>query len=228
VPQLRQGDLTNGRIYKITYGSAKSATVDLSKLSDAELVKLQTHKNDWYVRHARRLLHERILSAGAMAPATEIALKDLLAHADPVIRLRALWALNSGLNPRAPHLRIDDKSEHVRAWTVTSIVESGQVGKDSPFLSALVTLAQSDPSPVVRLALASGLQRLPVADRVPIAEALIGHEEDATDANLPLMTWYGIEPIVSSDREKALTLLAKSKIPLVRQHITRRLAEKAK
>src|SRR6185436_12385701 len=170
-------DLTNGRIYKITYGSAKSATVDLSKLSDAELVKLQTHKNEWYVRHARRLLHERILSAGAMAPATEIALKDLLAHADPVIRLRALWALNSGLNPRAPHLRIDDKSEHVRAWTVTSIVESGQVGKDSPFLSALVTLAQSDPSPVVRLALASGLQRLPVADRVPIAEALIGHEE---------------------------------------------------
>ena len=42
------------------------------------------------------------------------------------------------------------------------------------------------------------------------------------------MYWYGIEPIVSSDREKALALIAKGKIPLVRQFITRRIAEKAK
>ena len=221
-------DLTNGRIYKITYGSAKSATVDLSKLSDAELVKLQTHKNEWYVRHARRLLHERILAAGAMAPEIGIALQNLLPDPNPVIRLRALWALNSGLNSRAPYFRIDDKNEHVRAFSVTVLVESGQAGQDGPVRTALVTLAQSDPSPVVRLALASGLQRLPVADRLPIAEALMGHEENATDANLPLMYWYGIEPIVSTDKEKAVALLAKAKIPLLRQFITRRIASLAK
>jgi hypothetical protein len=221
-------DLTNGRIYKITYGSAKSATVDLSKLSDAELVKLQTHKNEWYVRHARRLLHERILAAGAMAPEIGIALQNLLPDPNPVIRLRALWALNSGLNSRAPYFRIDDKNEHVRAFSATVLVESGQAGQDGPVRTALVTLAQSDPSPVVRLALASGLQRLPVADRLPIAEALMGHEEDATDANLPLMYWYGIEPIVSTDKEKAVALLAKAKIPLLRQFITRRIASLAK
>ena len=95
-------------------------------------------------------------------------------------------------------------------------------------LSRLTALAKDDKSPVVRLALASGLQRLPVADRFPIAEALVAREEDAADLNLPLMYWYGIEPIVSSDREKAMGLIVKAKIPLVRQHITRRLASLAK
>jgi hypothetical protein len=32
---------------------------DLARLSDAELVRLQLHKNDWFVTHARRLLQER-------------------------------------------------------------------------------------------------------------------------------------------------------------------------
>ena len=31
------------------------------KLTDAELVRLQLHRNDWHVRHARRLLHELLL-----------------------------------------------------------------------------------------------------------------------------------------------------------------------
>src|SRR5262245_56713398 len=55
-------DRSNGRIYKICYRGAKPVTkVDLSKKSFAELVQLQLHENDWYVRHARRLLMERAL-----------------------------------------------------------------------------------------------------------------------------------------------------------------------
>jgi hypothetical protein len=42
------------------------------------------------------------------------------------------------------------------------------------------------------------------------------------------MIWYGIEPLVSSDRDRAVALLAKARIPLVRQNITRRLASLAK
>ena len=52
-------DRTNGRIYKVTFGDVKASPVDLSKLSDAELVQLQLHPNDWQVRHVRRLLQER-------------------------------------------------------------------------------------------------------------------------------------------------------------------------
>ena len=83
-------------------------------------------------------------------------------------------------------------------------------------------------SPRVRLTLASALQRLSLKDRWPIAEALVAHSEDAKDANIPLMIWYGIEPAVAADRKRAIQLLAKTKIPLIRRYIARRLAETAK
>jgi hypothetical protein len=79
--------------------------------------------------------------------------------------------------------------------------------------------------PILRLALASALQRLPLDDRWPIAEALILHGEDAKDHNLPQMYWYAIEPLVPANPDKALDLAAKSQIPLVSQNIARRLAE---
>jgi len=82
-----------------------------------------------------------------------------------------------------------------------------------------------DPMPAVRLAIASALQRLPLDDRWPIAEALIAHGEDAKDHNLPQMYWYAIEPLVPANPERALALAAKSQIPLIAQHIARRLAE---
>src|SRR5262249_51583573 len=49
----------NGRIYKISYGEGRTKQVDLAKLTDRELAELTLHKNDWYVRHARRILQER-------------------------------------------------------------------------------------------------------------------------------------------------------------------------
>src|SRR5262249_21264274 len=49
-------DRSNGRIFKVTYGKPAPWKGDLAKLSDAELVQRQLHKNDWHVRHARRLL----------------------------------------------------------------------------------------------------------------------------------------------------------------------------
>ncbi|MBI4658890.1 MAG: hypothetical protein HY735_08610 [Verrucomicrobia bacterium] len=46
----------NGRLFKITFGAPKMATPDLARLPDAELVKLQLHKNEWHAGHARLLL----------------------------------------------------------------------------------------------------------------------------------------------------------------------------
>lgn len=74
----------------------------------------------------------------------------------------------------------------------------------------------------LRLAIASSLQKLPLADRWNIAEALIQHSEDATDHNLPQMYWYAIEPLVPADPDRALALAANSKIPLVSENIARR------
>jgi len=55
---------------------------------------------------------------------------------------------------------------------------------------------------------------------------LLSHAGDAADKDLPLLTWYGIEPAVAADPAKAALLLAKCQVPQVRQFITRRLTAK--
>jgi hypothetical protein len=84
---------TTGRIYKMTYGDAKQQPIDLAKKSDAELIELQLHKNDWYVRHARRLLAERAAAGQDMKQVHEQLLTMLEKNPDQTRRLRALWAL---------------------------------------------------------------------------------------------------------------------------------------
>ena len=189
-----------GRIYRISYGDPKKAEVDLRKLPSAELVKLQLDRNDWFVRHARRILQER-----GPDPAVHAALLDILkTNPDVTRKLRALWALyvTEGTFDVLSH-----ENEHLRAWGV----HLGGTLKD-------------DPSPVVRLAIASALQRMPLEERWDVAAALLAHAEDAEDHNLPLMIWYGVEPLVTLDTPRALKLAAGAKIPRVRQYITRRVA----
>ncbi|MCS5575282.1 MAG: c-type cytochrome, partial [Pseudomonadales bacterium] len=81
-----------------------------------------------------------------------------------------------------------------------------------------------DPSPVVRLYLASALQKIPAKQRWSIAAGLLLHAKDADDHNLPLMIWYGIEPLVTKDVKRALAMSDTSKIPLLKRYIIRRAA----
>ena len=216
---------TSGRIYKITYGQPKPlGDLNLARLTDAELVKLQLHKNDWYVRHARRLLQERA-AAGRLSKGTSVALLKILHdNPDETRKLRALWALHSIQQADEAFLlkQLDQKSEHLRWWAVQFLSEDKR--GSPPVLEKFTELARTDSSALVRLSLAGALQRLPLADRWGVAEALATHEEDGTDANLPLMLWYGIEPLVPADRTRAIQFMAHCKIQLVRQFITRRLA----
>ncbi|MBI3877992.1 MAG: hypothetical protein HY300_18865 [Verrucomicrobia bacterium] len=109
----------------------------------------------------------------------------------------------------------------VRAWTIQLIAQDNKVSNRE--WNEMTRLAKEDPSPVVRLYLASACQRLSIAERAPIVEALLAHAEDATDHNLPLMYWYATEPIVAADPAKGALLLAKAKLPIAREYITRRL-----
>jgi len=68
------------------------------------------------------------------------------------------------------------------------------------------------------------LQRLPLDKRSEILSGLVAHAEDATDHNLPLMYWYAAEPVASQSPARAVALLGKSKIPKLREYITRRMA----
>ena len=74
--------------------------------------------------------------------------------------------------------------------------------------------------------LASAMQRTPIPQRTPVLTALLTHAEDANDPNLPHLYWYATEPVIAANKTTAIQLLAKTKIPKIRQHITRRLASK--
>ena len=96
-----------GRIYKIAYGEPRKTKVDLTRLSDDELVKLQLHRNDWHVRHARRLLQERAAQPGWKSRLVHASLHKMLTSSklEAPQRLRALWALHAtgGLNAARLH-----------------------------------------------------------------------------------------------------------------------------
>jgi putative membrane-bound dehydrogenase-like protein len=217
-------DRSNGRIYKVTHGKTLHFHEDLARLSDEELVRRQLHKNDWHVRHARRLLQERA-AAGKLGPDTHARLRKILDEDPDVTRkLRALWALHvtAGLDEAGLLALLEHDSEYVRGWAVQLALEGR---KASPaLLGRLAALAGKDRSPFVRLYLASGLQRLPAEQRWPVAEGLVRHAEDATDPYLPLMVWYGVEALVPADTDRSLALLAETQIPIVREYLARRAA----
>src|SRR5262249_3488464 len=153
-------------------------------------------KNDWHVRHARRLLQERA-AAGKLSPGVREELRKILKENEDVTRkLRALWALHvtGGLEEPLTLELLDHPSEYVRGGPIHLALEDRKTS--GVVLDRLAGMARNDPSPWVRLNLASGLQRLPLAQRWPVAEALVRHGEDAEDASLPLMIWYGIEPLI--------------------------------
>ncbi len=216
----------SGRIYKVTYKATLPAAVDLAQLSDAELVDLQLHKNDYFVRQSRRLLQERA-AAGKLSAQVQDSLWSMFQdHPDVTRKLRAMWALNvtGGLSQASLLEQLSHDSEHVRWWALRLLSEDAQPLSPAA-LSKLTDMAKQDQSALVRLGLASALQQLPIEHRWSVAENLLSHTEDANDQNLPLMIWYGIEPLVSADGKRAIGLAAKSKIPLVRQYIARRVAE---
>lgn len=241
LPQPDVWDRTNGRIYKICYrGTKPVVNVDLSKLSDKELVDLQLNANDWYVRHARRILQERYADPTKVNEKDYVALvaalgKIAFRNKDEARGLRGLWALHAlqafeklgQLNPRdfpggdLVDVGLKDPSAYVRAWTIQLALETGKPSR--PLLSRFEEMARSDPSPVVRLYLASGLQRLPAESRWDILSGLIAHPEDATDHNLPLMYWYAAEPLAEKDMARALDLAAAAKVPML-GFMSRRIA----
>jgi putative membrane-bound dehydrogenase-like protein len=213
-----------GRVFKVTYGNAAAVDVDLAKLSDDELVRLQLHKNEWYVRHAQRLLQERARD-GKLAATVRPALRKMLDDPSDVRRqLRALWALYDvgGLDEKDLAGLLDRPEADVRAWAVRLLVEDRNVSE--AVAGKLAEMARRDDSAAVRLALASALQRLPAGQRWPVAEALAWRGEDADDTNLTLMIWYGLEPLVPEKPAATADLLGSKAPALLRTYLARRLA----
>jgi putative membrane-bound dehydrogenase-like protein len=213
-----------GRLFKITYGDPKPFTLDLPRMSNSELVGLQSHRNDWLVSHARRLLQERYAMGMNMDSAAKTLLQLYRTTTDTPQKLRALWALKviNRTDENFLFNQLNDADEYIRAWAIKLACE--QRSPSAKSLTRMAYLARTDKSQFVRLHLASALQRLAPTHRWLIAEALIRHSEDSGDTNLPLMYWYGIQSLADVDVNRFASLGSKAKIPLLRRHIARRAA----
>ncbi len=221
--QREYTDRSNGRMYKISYGKPKPVKVDLQKASDAELVAYQLHENDWFVRHARRVLAERGGNAEVHA-----GLKKILAeNPDESRKLRALWALHvtGGLDETSLLGLMAGGTEFVRAWAVRLAAENGELSE--AVAKRFLEMAGKDESPVVRRYLASAAGRLGLEERGDLLLALAARSEDANDPNVPRLLWYAAEPVVGADTEFATGLLGVSAIPMLNRNTARRVAEGA-
>ena len=220
-------DRTNGRLYRVSFGNPVSRARDLGALADAELVEIAlADANEYFVRQARKVLAERGLAGVRIAGESREKLRSVLtADTDPLRRLRALWVLQSAnlLDDALLAGALKDAEPSVRGWVVRLIAQQWTAG-----VPALAELAKTESSAQVRRELASALSYLPLAQRAAIAEPLLARAEDAKDHNIPLLLWYGIEPLVGADAARGLALAAVSRHPQTTDFIYRRLAGDAR
>ena len=222
-------DRTNGRIFKLSYGDSKPAKVDLKTLGSSALALLLDSSNEWYTGHILRILRERGTNKDVadLLMAKGLLKVGLTRRQAPLSDLHAVWAVHATAAPDHPLLEpsfgeFGEPDPHVRAWTIRLAADEGKPGREA--LDEFLEMAEGDPSPVVRLALASALQRLPLKERWPILEALVAHSEDSDDHNLPLMYWYAAEPLAAADPARALKLAQGAKVPKLLPFTVRRVA----
>jgi putative membrane-bound dehydrogenase-like protein len=198
---------------------------DLQKLTDLQLAQLQTSRSEWHARRARVILQSRAAKGKLGTDVYDLLKKIYGSDPNPDWQLRAMWTLHStgGFNASDLTEALKSKDEYIRAWAIQLLCEDR-----SPSETAMLEFAQmaeDDPSPVVRLYLASALQRLPDGASWSIAKGLVSHTTDAEDHNLPRMIWFGMEGRVAKDHGKALTLATESHIPLFAEYVGRRLVD---
>ncbi len=219
---------SSGRIFKLTYGApAPGPRRDLNALASGALADLQRSSNDWLARQSRRILADRAALGRDLTDARLKLNAMLIGPAPTTQRLRALWtqfATGMPLGDTLPALLTDPEVD-LRAWAIRLLLDERPANLAPAVLAQFVRLARTDPSPVIRLALASALQRLPAPACAALAAPLLAHAEDAGDHNLPLMLWYGFEPLAGSPGIPFETLIAEAGIPQVQRLATRRLAE---
>ncbi len=239
-------DRSNGRIYRVTYGSRlarqsrdsgatltsqapnsgefayiPTAPFDLTKESDETLAKLAVQtENEWFSRMARRVLMEK----GVGATSAWIPAAALSSNPSHVELIKHLWLTSTRVESSyLQSATFDSKHDERLVAQVVRLAASGGDFADTD-LRVFSDAAQRYPSPIVRRELASALQRIPQAQRQPLAAALLKHGENKDDPMIPLLIWYGIEPVVAADAAAGLQLAKVSKMPKVTEFIYRRMA----
>jgi len=219
-----------GRIFRIMPNQSQAENfndryADLTKMSDRQLVQLQESKSDWHARRSRTILQNRS-TKGVLEKDTHSQLHKIYqTNSNPDFRLRAMWALHitGGLDVAELVKALEDKDEYIRSWAIQMLCEDKS--PSAAALSKFSAMARADKSPVVRLYLASALQRIDSEARWKVAGELMLRGEDENDHNIPKMIWFGMESQVAENPARGLQLAAQTNIPLLAQYIARRAVD---
>lgn len=204
-PDDEKWDRSNGRIYRISWKETyKPVKVDLGKVSSHKLTNLFEKPCDWSSRTARRLIQER----------GESVLLDRSQSLDvPISQVGLLLMLHASgdLNASSLEKAARSGSDIIRSWVIQ--LATDEPGKSKLSSETLLKLAQTDPSPTVRLALASALPNLDAETVWEVASALAMRGEDKDDRFLPKMIWFGLARVIEQDWARGLALAEKTPMP---------------
>jgi putative membrane-bound dehydrogenase-like protein len=216
---------TNGRIYRLAKkGTLRTEKIALATKSSAELVKLLEHSNAWYRREAVRLLGER--GDKSIAPKLDETLAERPEHPRA---LEALWArqrVDAVIDDNELEKWLAHSNEDIRAWALRWSFDTWK--RDIPSLETIEAIAENDPSPRVRSQLASIVGRS-YGLCSSLVERLAARNEDADDPHIPLLIWWAIEAhrVHPSSVNASLWRVEDFwKLPLVRRHLTERMARR--
>lgn len=223
-------DREYGRIWRVIYtgktgkaiASRPKRNMDLSTLSSEALLALLSSKNIWQKKMAQKLLTERgseTFCPSGLHPDTP--LHRMFRESDSwQTRLNALWTLHTMGLLRESDLQIAarDNAPALRTWAARLIGERGHpLPKSFQILDALA----SDAEPSVRLGVAVALRQFVsnslthnTSPNIPLNEFFTedvllklmknsGNEEDAT---LHFLCWMAMEPLVSIDPIRMMSL----------------------
>ena len=155
-------------------------------------------------------------------------LLPLLKSNDEHLRAWGIRLLSEHWPIDALHTRDEARPGATRIWTQqrpAPIVGGPEITVSPAVMTELTRMAAQDPSSLVRLVLASTMQRMPFGQRLSVAAGLVTRKEDASDKNIPLMVWYALIPIAETDPSGLAAIAATSELRATSKYVTRRLAE---
>lgn len=210
-PDDEKWDRSNGRIYRISWKETfKPVKVNLGTLKEGDLAVMQLAKCDWGGRTSRRVLQERLANNPNAKQGLQTAI-PWVQEADPLSAMWLLHCLNLLNTEQLSIHAANPDSADVRAWAIQLATE--EAGKPKLSSATLLKLAQTDPSPTVRLALASALPNLDAKTVWEVASPLAMHGEDKDDRFLPKMIWFGLARVIEQDWARGLALAEKTPMP---------------
>lgn len=232
-PNVEQWDRGNGRLYRMQYDARyKPVFVDLPSASDMQLIELQRHANEWFVRMAAQELSHRAQQRPIDPVALQSLQECLAKDSDARIRLRALWCLfrAGGFTGAELGIALRDPDEYVRAWAVRLAMDHCQPNLASASFvhwQSLWRLAQKESSLLVKRELASGAQRLPREEAWKLVEVLAGQSENASDSGLTSLLWVAVAALMRDDVGSGLRLGDNCDLPVLRDYIVWYAAKKS-